>query len=413
MLALYPRHFLDISTRDLILAASGSGFRSTNAACETVALERDIDPAAIITLSVRSAWDLMLTALDFPAGSEIIMSAVTIPDMKRIAEAHGLVVVPVDLDPATMAPCIISFRRAFSDKTQLVVLAHLLGGEYDVTPYAAIASSHDVPIVEDRAQAFTGPGDWGSTRTLASLHSFGSIKTCTALGGAITIVRDAALLATMREIQSRWAFQEPYTLARKARKYLAVQGFRSPRFYGAVAGIASATERGLDGFISTTVKGFRAGSCDELLTLLRMRPSGAQIALLRKRIETFDGARLEMRAERGELLSRELSLVAEVLGGEQPRRSHWLFAIRVTDPRGLITRLRSAGFDATQAASTIGALEAPESHHSCNPVRIRNAMNHAVFLPAYPEMPSHVAARMLNVIFAFTLLRTSLTSRAA
>jgi hypothetical protein len=224
MLGLYPRHFLDISTRDLILAASGSGFRSTNAACETIALERDIDPATIITLSVRSAWDLLLTALDFPAGSEILMSAVTIPDMKRIAESHGLVVVPVDVDPATMAPCITSFARAFSERTQLVILAHLLGGEYDVTPYVTIASSHDVPIVEDRAQAFTGPGDWGSARTLASFHSFGSIKTCTALGGAVTIVRNAALLANMREIQSRWAFQEPSTLSRKARKYLAVQG---------------------------------------------------------------------------------------------------------------------------------------------------------------------------------------------
>ena len=412
MLSLYPRHFLDISTRDLVLAATG-GIRSGNAACEATNLENDIDPSAIITLSVRSAWDLMLTALDLPKGSEIIMSAVTIPDMKRIAEAHELTVVPVDLDPSTMAPCPTSFQRAFSPETRLVVLAHLLGGEYDVAPYVSIAAAHGVPVVEDRAQAFTGPGDWGSPRTLASFHSFGSIKTSTALGTAVTIVRNSQLLGEMREIQSRCHFQDPSTLARKARKYLAVQGFRSPRFYSAVAGIASITERGLDGFISTTVKGFRAGSCDELLRLLRQRPSGPQVALLRKRLETFDNVRMEMRAERGELLSRELSLVAEVLGGAQPRRTHWLFAVRVSDPKGLIARLRTAGFDATQAASTIGALEAPDSHSSSDPVRIRNAMSHAVFLPAYPEMPSHVAARMLNVIFAFTLLRSSLVSRAA
>lgn len=412
MLSLYPRHFLDISTRDLILAATG-GIRSIGDASETRNLENDIDPAAIVTLSVRSAWDLLLSALGLPQGSEIIMSAVTIPDMKRIAEAHGLVVVPVDLDPATMAPCLASFQSAFNSNTKLAILAHLLGGEFDIAPYISIATSHGVPVVEDRAQAFTGPGDWGHPHALASFHSFGSIKTSTALGTAVTIVRNAGLLAAMREIQSRWTFQDPTTLARKARKYLAVQGFRSPRFYSAVAGIASITERGLDGFISTTVKGFRAGTADELLRLLRHRPSGVQVALLRKRLETFDNVRLEMRAERGELLSRELSLVAEVLGGVQPRRTHWLFAVRVSDPKGLIARLRSAGFDATQAASTIGALAAPESHASCNPARIRNAMSHAVFLPAYPEMPSHVAARMLNVIFAFTLLRTSLAPRAA
>ena len=412
MMSLYPRHFLDISTRDLILAA-GSGYRSIDADVETRTLESDIDPAAIITLSVRSAWDAMLTALDFPAGSEIIMSAVTIPDMKRIAEAHGLVVVPVDLDPGTMAPCIAAFTRAFTSNTRLVVIAHLLGGEYDVAPYMSIAALHGIPVVEDRAQAFTGPDNWGDSRALASFHSFGSIKTCTALGTAVTLVRNSELLGKMQEIQSRWDTQESITLARKARKYLAVQGFRSPRFYSAVAGIASITERGLDGFISTTVKGFRAGSDKELLRLLRQRPSGAQVALLRKRLDTFDAARLEMRAERGELLSRELSLVAQVMGGEQSRRTHWLFAVRVSDPKGLIVRLRAAGFDATQAASTIGAMSAPESHPSCDPVRIRSAMNQAVFLPAYPEMPSHVAARMLNVIFAFTLLRPALTPRAA
>ncbi|HEX6576546.1 MAG TPA: DegT/DnrJ/EryC1/StrS family aminotransferase, partial [Gemmatimonadaceae bacterium] len=360
MMSLYPRHFLDIATRDLVLAASGS-FKSVNPQKETDELEHDIDPHALITLSVRSAWDLLLSALDLPEGSEVVMSAVTIPDMKRIAEAHGLLVVPADLHASTMAPCIESYARAFSDKTRLVVIAHLLGGAFDITPYVRIARSHGVPVVEDRAQAFTGPDAWGSEQVLASFHSFGSIKTSTALGTAVTIVRNRDILDRMREIQSRWAFQDPRHLVRKARKYLAVQGFRSPAFYSAVAGIASITERGLDGFISSTVKGFRAASCDELLRLLRQRPSGSHVALLRRRLETFDRTHLERRKERGELLAHELSLVAEVLGHAQPARTHWLFAVRVNDPRGLIARLRAAGFDATQAATTIGAMSPSES----------------------------------------------------
>jgi perosamine synthetase len=191
MISLYPRHYLDISTRDLILSASG-GF-SGDAREEIQSAQQDIGPNAMVTLSVRSAWDLALSAFDFPEGSEIIMSAVTIPDMQRIAEAHGLVVIPVDLDPDTMAPRIDVYRRAFSDRTRLVMLAHLLGGSFEVSPYAAIAELHGVPVIEDRAQAFIGPQDWGSRRTTMSLYSFGSIKTSTALGGAVAIVRDSTV----------------------------------------------------------------------------------------------------------------------------------------------------------------------------------------------------------------------------
>ena len=411
MISLYPRHYLDISTRDLILSASG-GF-SGDAREEIQSAQQDIGPNAMVTLSVRSAWDLALSAFDFPEGSEIIMSAVTIPDMQRIAEAHGLVVIPVDLDPDTMAPRIDVYRRAFSDRTRLVMLAHLLGGSFEVSPYAAIAELHGVPVIEDRAQAFIGPQDWGSRRTTMSLYSFGSIKTSTALGGAVAIVRDSTLRDKMLEIQSRWPFQNDVTFARKARKYLAVQGFKSPQFYAAIANVAARGERGLDGFISRTVKGFRASSTDDLLELLRQRPSGAQVSLLRKRLDEFDEKRLSARAERGELLMRELALVCDLPGSEQIHRTHWLVAITVRDPRGLIARLRAAGFDATQGASTIGPLDAPEHRREFQPAGIQAVMENSVFIPAYPEMPAHAAATMLNVIFAFTVLRSSLRQAVA
>ena len=412
MISLYPRHYLDISTRDLILGTSGANAGS-DPLHEIESAEKDIGSDALVTLSVRSAWDLVLTALDFPEGSELIMSAVTIPHMQHIAEAHGLVVIPIDLDPDTMAPRLDLFERAFSDRTCAVMFAHLLGGSFDVTPFANIADLHGVPMIEDRAQAFIGPHDWGSRRALISLYSFGSIKTCTALGTAVAIVRDAKLRDKMQDIQSRWPFQDPRSFARKAAKYLAVQGFRSPQFYAAIANVAARGDRGLDGFVSRTVKGFRATSTDDLLALLRQRPSGAQVALLRKRLDSFDGKRLFARAERGELLMRELSLVCDTLGNDQPRRTHWLLAIAVRDPRGLIGRLRAAGFDATQGATTIGALDAPQTQQAFDPLEIRSAMSNAVFLPAYPEMPAHAAATMLNVIFAFTVLRSSLRQTVA
>lgn len=396
---LHSRHYLDISTPDLVFGASGFLNRQDSRTV-THSLESDIGPGAMVTLSVRSAWDLILTALDLPVGSEIIMSAVTIPHMARIAEAHGLVPVPIDLDPATLAPDVDLFARAFNPRTRLVMLAHLLGGRYAINPYAQVAAAHGVPIIEDCAQAFVGPHYWGSPLATASLFSFGSIKTSTSLGAAVAIVRDDRLRTTMREIHATRPIQQSGRFAKKAAKYLGVQSFRSPILYGAVASYANRSDGGIDGFIRRTIKGFSCDSTPSLLQLLRQRPSAAQVSLLRRRLDGFDGRRLAARAERGELLREKLSNAGEMLGRCQPSRTHWLVAIVVPDPSSLISKLRAEGFDATQGATTIGALSAPHDKLEFDPVVIRDAMSRTVFLPAYPEMPESELFRMIEVIYA-------------
>ena len=49
-----------------------------------------------------TGFDLLLQTLKLPAGSEILCSAITIPDMIYLVRHHGLVPVPVDLDVATL-----------------------------------------------------------------------------------------------------------------------------------------------------------------------------------------------------------------------------------------------------------------------------------------------------------------------
>src|SRR5215467_3950265 len=71
---------------------------------------------AFACLSVRSGFDLWLRALALPAGSEVLVSAITIPDMVRIIQSHGLVPVPVDLDPDSLAIDTESLERAVTPK---------------------------------------------------------------------------------------------------------------------------------------------------------------------------------------------------------------------------------------------------------------------------------------------------------
>lgn len=52
----------------------------------------------LIILSVRSAFDLALRSLRLPPGSEVLLTALTVPDMVGIVRSHGLIPVPVDID---------------------------------------------------------------------------------------------------------------------------------------------------------------------------------------------------------------------------------------------------------------------------------------------------------------------------
>ena len=50
-----------------------------------------------------TGFDLLLQTLRLPAGSEVLCSAITIPDMIHVLRHHNLVPVPVDVDFETLA----------------------------------------------------------------------------------------------------------------------------------------------------------------------------------------------------------------------------------------------------------------------------------------------------------------------
>lgn len=60
------------------------------------------------------------------------MTALNIPDMVRIVEDHGLVPVPVDVDPYTLAPTVEAVKAATTDKTKAIVFAYIFGVTYDI-----------------------------------------------------------------------------------------------------------------------------------------------------------------------------------------------------------------------------------------------------------------------------------------
>ena len=384
-LMLYPRHRLDISVRDLLYGLSAClwAFRRGRLAGEVV---RAFSPGGgvLVCFSVRSGFDLLLGVLGESPGGEVLVSAVTHPDMVRVIEGHGLRAVPVDLDTEALGPRVERLEAALSGQTRAVLVAHLFGGRFDVGEVAAFARRNGLLLVEDCAQAFRGPGDAGDTAADLSMFSFGSIKTASAAGGAVLCVRDRGLLEKMRRTQERWPVQSRCHYVGRLLKALGLVLLGRPLAYGLLARACDLGCRNLDDLVNGAVRAFPAsgGAPGELFCEIRRLPSAPLLALLARRLRNFDAGRLARRARSGERMARHLPATVGNPGRLAPSRTHWLFPVVAPDPERLICALRRGGFDASRATSNI----APVPADLLAPEGANRMMSRIVFLPVYPEI---------------------------
>src|SRR2546427_695907 len=125
-LLLYPRKQLDIRWRDLaagMLRCVFPGDSATSEAqiCRIFAPDRPV----LTTFAVRAGFDLFLKAQGWPAGSEILMSALTIREMADIVRKHRLVPVPLDLNLGKLAPEGSAVEATIKPQTRAHVLVKL------------------------------------------------------------------------------------------------------------------------------------------------------------------------------------------------------------------------------------------------------------------------------------------------
>jgi len=382
-MSLYPRHRIDLGAGDVAVAAAALA-RGGDAEVLARRVEARWSPHAIATLSVRSAFDLLLEALALPPGSELVMSDVTIPHMASIARARGLTVVPVPIEQATAAPSPQALERALTPRTGAVLLAHLFGGRMNLLPLLELCRARRVPLLEDCAQAWAGPRDTGHPGALASFFSFGSIKTATALGGALTCVRDARLLGKMRAAQARLPVLPARAFALKLARGAALAGLGGPVQFGAARAAFTSAGFDFERALEAAVKGF-PGTLVQMLDGIRRRPPAAMLRLLEHRMQTWDGRRLEERTALGERLRSVAG--ARMPGCRQPMRTHWLAPFVADEPAALIASLREAGFDAAQGTTSLVSLSGAARW-----------LSSVVYLPAYAGISAESFTRLLAVI---------------
>ena len=391
---LRPRLIPDISTPDLFFGLRACR-RASRGETEKQALAAwDGGQEGLACLSVRSGFDLLLQALQLEPGDEVAVSAITHPDMVRILDSHGLRALPVDLDPNTLTPRPELLERVIGPRARAILVAHLFGSRADLDPIAQIARRHGVLLVEDCAQSFRGPEDVGSPLADVSLFSFGSIKTATALGGALVSVREPELLQRMRSLQEAQPIQPRHEYAARLLKYMALLQLAKPRAYWVLARGLGIAGKDLD-FLNGVVRGFPG---PDLLSKIRRRPSAPLLALLERRLKQFDRGRVQRREQLGEYLTERLPESIFHPGVEASNRTHWVYPVVVSDRVEVVRSLREAGFDAATATSSLAPVDPPADRPDLQPEVAREIMSGVVYLPLYPELEDLEVEKLLHVL---------------
>jgi FAD/FMN-containing dehydrogenase/dTDP-4-amino-4,6-dideoxygalactose transaminase len=392
---MYPRKQLDISLSDLACAAFYCAVPRSIRAKEAE-LESMFAPAypVLSAFTVRTGFDLCLGALAFPAGSEILMTALTIPEMVNIAKHHGLVPIPLDIEGGTMAPEIATIESAITERTRAIVVAHLFGTRVPMGPVIELAKKHRILVIEDCAQAFTGPDYTGHPETDVAMFSFGSIKTMTALGGALLRVKDAELLRKMRVIQRTHPAQTRKQFAGTVLKHVLLRLFTLPllfgmfyrgcKLFGADFESVIAKVRGLDG--------------EDWLKEIQWQCSYPLLALLAHRLRTFNAERLKQRVSVGAEFAKTLPWKISYPGESAEFHSFWVFPILVEARERFMEELHRRGFDGTAAGSALAVIEPPAGRENQEPEKTREVYRKLLYLPVYAKVPSRERKRLSKEI---------------
>jgi dTDP-4-amino-4,6-dideoxygalactose transaminase len=158
------------------------------------------DFEVILFPSARMAFFLTLQEL-FEEGDEIIFPVLGFPLYVKIALQLGLKPKLVDVEARHLTMDPSELKQAISQKTKGIVVTHLFGHPAKMDEIKAIATEHDVPIIEDCAQSYDSSYKGSSTGTFGHVGIFSCslMKVPTTLGGGIMITKDKDLADKIRE----------------------------------------------------------------------------------------------------------------------------------------------------------------------------------------------------------------------
>jgi perosamine synthetase len=165
----------------------------------------------IAASSGTSAVHAAIAAVDPEPGEEIVTTPIT--DMGAIAPIlyQGAIPVFADVDAHTGNVTAATIERCLSERTRAIVVTHLFGNPAEMAPIMKLAARHELPVIEDSAQAFLARCNGRVVGTIGAVGCFSlqQGKHITTGEGGMVATDDAALARRMRVfVNKAWPYGE-------------------------------------------------------------------------------------------------------------------------------------------------------------------------------------------------------------
>lgn len=183
--------------------------------------------------SGSAAVHLAVAAINPEPGDEIITTSIT--DMGALTPIvfQGAIPVFCDVDPETCNVTAATIEKCISDKTKAIIITHLFGNPCEMEAIMALSKKHDIPVIEDTAQAFMASYDDKYVGTFGAVGCFSlqQGKHITTGEGGIVVTDDDALARRMfLFINKAWGYGD-----KNADHYFLALNYRMTELQGAVA----------------------------------------------------------------------------------------------------------------------------------------------------------------------------------
>ncbi|KAL4471978.1 hypothetical protein ABPG72_018480 [Tetrahymena utriculariae] len=349
---------------------------------------KGVEEKMLLCASVRTAFDLVLQVLNLPLGSEIVMTAINIPDMVKVIRNHGLVPVPVDITDDTLGPSLEDFKKAFSDRTKVVMVSFLYGAKFDTEELYDYAHSRGCFIFEDQAESFSDINDNGSDKADCSLFSFGSIKPFTAYGGGIAVLRNQEVMyRKCKDILATYPVMPNSFFLKKILKNIPVYlGLNIPFFNSIFRPTLSSLGIDYKSKFVSMVRGFQPK--ENFLDTFRLQMPTAMMALLYFRLRDYDAVTYQMQIRKLRNAQTDFTSNGVTVPGRACKnRTFWLYPIITENPKLVFEILNARGVDAYLGATQLDLVESPIGSQYKYPQKTKDFFQKIIYLPLHRNVP--------------------------
>lgn len=150
----------------------------------------------LLTTSGSHALDMAALLLDIRPGDEVIMPSYTFSSTANAFALRGATIVFVDVRPDTMNIDETLIEDAITPRTKAIVPMHYAGVACEMDTILAIGGRHNIPVVEDAAQAVLGSYKGRMLGAIGQLgcYSFHESKNYSMGEGGALLINDPAYI---------------------------------------------------------------------------------------------------------------------------------------------------------------------------------------------------------------------------